>query len=278
MNQLRTLSGIFLIIAFWATQSIAQSLNQFYYEEQNALQWQQRYAAAPTGSWEEQQARQSRDQAIQRAIQSINAYSTFNGMPWTQIENFGDQMNQKYAAAPTGGAIESMYRQVRDVTYQAFSNELQRYVQYSTNDWRQVHDLALQMDQKYATAPTGSQKERIYDQARRIAYQRLPQLVDQSLQSVYNFRDAERFGEYFSSLYASAPTGSLKENVYNQIRRSSYNQAISRFSQQAYSMSQQELWQLQDEYNRRFSAAPTGSLQESYYRQIRDQARNLIRP
>ncbi|MBY0451999.1 MAG: hypothetical protein K2P92_03115 [Bdellovibrionaceae bacterium] len=160
----------------------------------------------------------------------------------------------------------------------SFSNELQRFVQYSTNDWRQLHDLGLQMDQKYAAAPTGSQKERIYDQARRIAYQRLPQTVDQSLQNVYNFRDAESFGEYFSRLYAAAPTGSLKESVYNQIRRNAYNQAVSRFSQQSYSMSQQELWQIQDEYNRRFSASPTGSLQESYNRQIRDRARSLIRP
>lgn len=277
MNQLRTLTGIFMIAAFWASTTFAQSINQFYYEEQNALQWQQRYAAAPTGSWEEQQARQSRDIAIQRAIQSITPYA-FNGMAWQQIESFGDQMNQKYAASPTGGAIESMYRQVRDTSYQAFSNELQRFVQYSTNDWRQVHDLGLQMDQKYAAAPTGSQKERIYDQARRIAYQRLPQTVDQSLQNVYNFRDAESFGEYFSRLYAAAPTGSLKESVYNQIRRNAYNQAVSRFSQQSYSMSQPELWQIQDEYNRRFSASPTGSLQESYNRQIRDRARSLIRP
>lgn len=277
MNRLKTLAGIFMLVAFWASATFAQSINQFYYEEQNALQWQQRYAAAPTGSWEEQQARQSRDIAIQRAIQSITPYS-FNGMAWQQIESFGDQMNQKYAAAPTGGAIESMYRQVRDTSYQAFSTELQRFVQYSTSDWRQVHDLGLQMDQKYAAAPTGSQKERIYDQARRIAYQRLPQTVDQALQNVYNFRDAESFGEYFSRLYAAAPTGSLKESVYNQIRRNAYNQAVSRFGQQSYSMSQQELWQIQDEYNRRFSASPTGSLQESYNRQIRDRARSLIRP
>jgi hypothetical protein len=267
----------FLLTAFAALQVLGQNLNQFYYEENNALHWQQRYAAAPTGSWEEQQARQQRDMAIDRAIQNVSYYS-FQGMHWSQIENFADQMNQKFSAAPTGGAIERMYRQVRDTSYQAFNSELQRYVQYFSNEWRQIHDLALQMDQKYAAAPTGSQKEKAYDQARRTAYQRMPQAVDQELYRTYNFRDAERLGEYFSQLYAVAPTGSLKESTYNQIRRSAFNQALQKFSQQAYSMPQQELWQIQEEYNRRFSAAPTGSAQEAYFRQIRDMARNSIRP
>jgi hypothetical protein len=267
----------FLLTAFAALQVLGQNLNQFYYEENNALHWQQRYAAAPTGSWEEQQARQQRDMAIDRAIQNVSYYS-FQGMHWSQIENFADQMNQKFSAAPTGGAIERMYRQVRDTSYQAFNSELQRYVQYFSNEWRQIHDLALQMDQKYAAAPTGSQKEKAYDQARRTAYQRMPQSVDQELYRTYNFRDAERLGEYFSQLYAAAQTGSLKESTYNQIRRSAFNQALQKFSQQAYSMPQQELWQIQEEYNRRFSAAPTGSTQEAYFRQIRDMARNSIRP
>lgn len=43
-------------------------------------------------------------------------------------------------------------------------------------------------------------------------------------------------------------------------------------------MTQHELWQIQKEYNRRFNAAPTGSAQEAYFRQIRDTARNSIRP
>ena len=276
MNYTKTLAAVFLII-FGALQVFAQNLNQFYYEESNALQWQQRYAAAPTGSWEEQQARQQRDIAVERAIQAVNHYS-FQGTHWTQIENFADQMNQKYSAAPTGGAIERMYRQVRDTSYQAFNNELQQYVQYFSNEWRQIHELALQMDQKYAAAPTGSQKERAYNQARNTAFQRMPQSVDQELYRLYNFRDAERLGEYFAQLYAAAPTGSLKESTYNQIRRNAFNQALQKFTQQAYSMPQQELWQIQEEYNRRFNAAPTGSAQEAYFRQIRDAARSSIRP
>ncbi len=272
-----TTFALVLINLFFAVNVWAQNLNQFYYEEGNATYWQQRYAAAPSGSWEETQARQSRDQAIQRAVQSVTPYS-FQGTHWTQIESFADQMNQKYAAAPSGGAIESMYRQVRDVSYQAFNQELQNYVQYFSNEWRQINDLALQMDQKYAAAPSGSQKERAYDQARRAAYQRIPQAVDQELYRLWNFRDVENMADYFTSLYNAAPSGSLKESVYRQVKTSAYAQALQKFSQQAYSMSQQELWQVQDEYNRKYSAAASGSAVETYYRQIRDQARGLIRP
>jgi hypothetical protein len=276
MNYSKTFAAAFLII-FGVLQVFAQNLNQFYYEESNAIQWQQRYAAAPTGSWEEQQARQQRDISVERAIQSVSYYS-FQGVHWSQIENFVDQMNQKYLAAPTGGAIQRMYRQVRDTSYQAFNTELQNYVQYFSNDWRQIHELALQMDQKYAAAPSGSQKERAYNQARQTAYQRMPQAVDQELYRLYNFREAERLAEYFSQLYSVAPTNSLKENTYYQILRNAFNHAIQKFSQQAYSLPQKELWQIQEDYNRRYNAAPTGSAREAYFRQIRDIARNSIRP
>lgn len=266
------------LVSFLMSMSVwgQQGFSQFYYEESNAISLQQRYAAAPSGSWEEGQYRQQRDQAIQRAVYSINSY-TFQGMYYTQIEDFADQMNQKYAAAPSGSAIEGMYRQVRDVSYQAFNQALQDYVLRFSNDWRQINDLAMQMDQKYAAAPSGSQKERAYDQARRALYQRIPQAVDQEMQRMWNFRDVENYAAYFSQQYAAAPSGSLKENVYNQVRRSAYSQAQAKFSLQAYNLSQQELWQIQEEYNRKFSAAPSGSLQESYFRQIRDQARSLIR-
>ena len=277
MKHLSTLAAGFLIsmLISLSAWSQSQGINQFYYEEGNAINMQQRYAAAPSGSWEENQYRLQRDQAIQRAVSSINAYA-FQGMYWQQIEDFADQVNQKYVAAPSGSALENMYRQVRDVSYQAFNQALQDYVLRFSNDWRQINDLAMQMDQKYVAAPSGSQKERAYDQARRSLYQRIPQAVDQEMQRMWNFRDVENYAAYFSQQYVAAPAGSLKENVYNQIRRSAYSQAQSKFIQQAYSLPQQQLWQIQEEYNQKYTAAPAGSLQESYFKQIRDQARSLI--
>lgn len=269
------LVSMLISLSVWAQ---TPSISQFYYEEQNAIGAQQRYQAAPSGSWEETQYRMQRDQAIQRAVSAINTYSTFQGMFWNQIEDFADQMNSKYQAAASGSALETMYRQVRDVSYQAFNQGLQDYVMRFSNDWRQINDLAMNMDQKFQAAPSGSQKERAYDQARRSLYQRIPQAVEAEMQRMYNFRDIENYADYFAQQYQAAPSGSLKEGVYNQVMRSAYSNAGSRFSQQAYQMSQQELWQLQQEYQQKFQAAPSGSLKEGYYRQIRDQARSLIRP
>ncbi len=268
--------ALFLATMVLSVQVWAQSLNQFYYEEGNALMWQQRYAAAPSGSWEEQQARQSRDMSIQRALQAASPYA-FQGMDWTQIENFADQMNSKFNSAPSGGAIESMYRQVRDTAYQAFNQALQYYVQYYSADWRQLLNLAAQLDAKFNAAPSGSQKERAYNQARQLAYNRVPQSIEEELSRTWDYRAIETQADYFTQQFNAAPSGSLKENIFRQARTSAYNHAYQRFSQQAYSIPQYQLWQIQEEYNNRFNAAPSGSLLESYCRQIRDLARSLIR-
>lgn len=277
MKRLATTSALFFATIILSIQVWAQSLNQFYYEEGNALMWQQRFATAPSGSWEEAQARQSRDSAIQRAIQAAGPYA-FQGMDWTQIENFADQINSKFNSAPSGGAIERMYLQVRNTAYQAFTQALQQYVQYYVADWRQLLNLAAQLDAKFNAAPSGSQKERAYNQARQLAYQKVPQSIEQEFNQTWDYRALERHGEYFTAQFNAAPSGSLKENIFNQARRSAYTHAYQKFSQQAYSMPAYQLWQVQEEYHSRFNAAPSGSLQENYYRQVRDLARSLYRP
>jgi hypothetical protein len=237
--------------------------------------WQQRYAAAPSGSWEETQARQSRDMAIQRAVQNVTPYS-FQGMDYRQIESFADQMTSKYNAAPSGGAIEGMYRQVRNTAYQAFNQALQMYVQYYNADWRQLLQLADQMDAQYMAAPSGSAKESAYRQARQTVYQRIPQAIDVEINNTWDYRQVETLADYLDSQYMAASSGSLRESVFRQARQSAYQSAGSKFSQQAYSMPQYQLYQIQDEYNQKYNAARSGSLQESYYRQVRDLARSLI--
>lgn len=264
-----------LLVTFSAW-SQTQGINQFYYEEGNAVTYNKKYNAAPSGSSDEAFFRNLRDQAIQRAINAIDHYSAFQGMAWYQIESFADQMNQKYNAAASGSALERMYMLVMNTSYDRFNQALYDYAAVHSIDWRNVHDLALQMDQKYSAASSGSQKERAYDQARRTLYQRLPQALDQELQNVWNFRNVESYAQFFDQKYSAAPAGSLKESVYSQIFRSNYDLARNRFSQQAYSLTQQELWQIQEEYNNKYNSAPSGSVRENYFRQIRDQARSLI--
>ena len=256
--------------------SQTQGLNQFYYEEGNAISYNQKYNAAPSGSSDEAFFRNLRDQAIQRALYAIDHYSTFQGMAWYQIESFADQMNQKYNAAPSGSALERMYINVTNTSYAKFNQALHDYAYGYSINWRDIHELALQMDQKFNAAPSGSRKEQAYDQARRTLFQRLPEVLDQELQNVWNFREVESYAQFFEQKFNAASSGSLKERVYGQIFRSNYSLAQSRFSQQANSFTQQELWQIQDEYNNKFKSAPSGSVRENYFRQIRDQARSLI--
>lgn len=265
--------GLIISLNVW---SLTHELDQFYYEESNAISAQQRYASAPSGSWEEDQFRQQRDISIQRALQAINDYSAFKNIYWQHIEQISGNLYQKYNAATSGSALENFYRQASEVAFRAFNSALQEYFLRFVNDWRQIHDFSEQMNQKYSQATSGSLKEKAYDQARRTLYQRLSEEVDREIERMWNFRDIEGHANYFNQKYNEATSGSLKESVYNQIRQSAYNQAINKFSQQAYSLPQSELWQLQSEYNQKYSSATSGSLIENYYRQIRDKARSLI--
>ena len=253
-------------------------LQAFANAEQNAIVWNQRYNAAPSGSWEESNARQQRDQSIQQALSSISGYGAFQGMPTSQIEGFADQMNQKYNAAPPGSAMENFYRQARQIAYQAFNNSLQQDVQnlQYTNDWRQMHSMALDLDQKYNAAPSGSAKETAYNQARQTAWRSMPNSVAQEVQQTANFSQIENLAGYFESLYNAAPSGSLKEQTYSQIKTQTYQAAVSRFQQSVYQYNQQSLYQIQADYNAKFNAAPSGSAKESYCRQIRDIARRQL--
>jgi len=251
-------------------------LQTFARDEQDAIMWQQRYAAAPSGSWDETYARDQRDQSIQRALNVINSPYAFQGLMTSQIENFAEEMNRKYSAAPSGSALERMYIQARQAAYTAFKSSLLQDVQNLSYDWRQLHDLALRMDQAYAAAPSGSQKEAAYNEARRLAYQNLQPSVEQELPRYRDFRQIEQLAIFFDGLYVQAPSGSLKEGVYRQIELRAFNEAVSRANYELPRYPQQHLFQIQDEYHQKYSAASSGSTKENYYRQIRDIARSLL--
>jgi hypothetical protein len=251
-------------------------LQAFARDEQDAIMWQQRYAAAPSGSWDESYARDQRDQAIQRALNDINSPDAFQGLMTSQIEDFAEQMNQKYNAAPSGSALERLYMQSRQTAYAAFKQSLLNDMQNLSYDWRRLHDLALRMDQGYNAAPSGSAKEAAYNEARRMAYQQLPAAVDSELPRYSDFRQVEQLALYFEQLFNQAPSGSLKESTYRQIEIRVFNEAGNRAQYELSRYPQQTLFQIQDEYNQKFNSAPSGSLKESYFRRVRDTARGLL--
>lgn len=251
-------------------------LQSFAREEQDAIMWNQRYGAAPSGSWDESYARDQRDQAIQRALYNLNSPYTFQGMYTQQIESFADQMNQKYGAAASGSALERMYNQARQIAYAAFKRSVLNDVQALSYDWRRLHDLALRMDQAYGAAASGSPKEAAYNEARRLAYQNLPGAVDQEMSRYADFRQVEQLAMYFEQLYGQAPSGSLKEGTYRQIQLRAYAVAGDRAQYELSRYPSYQLMQIESEYSQKYNQAASGSTKEAYFRRVRDIARNLL--
>lgn len=254
----------------------AYGLQGFANEEQQAIMWQQQYQRAPSGSWEESNARTNRDRAIQNALSALSVPGVFAGMITTQIESFADQMNLKYQQAPSSSALEGMYRQAMQIAYREFNTALLRDVQNLQYDWRNLHNLALQLDQKYQQAPSGSQKESAYRQAMTTAWNQFPQAVLFEAQRSSDFRYHESLGVYFDQLYQTAPSGSKKETTYQQVETQVFDLGVNSFRSQAYTFPQPMLYQIQAEYDQKYKSARSGSRLERFYIQIRDIARSLI--
>lgn len=251
-------------------------LQAFAREEQDAIMWHQRYQQAPSGSFDERYAADQRNQAIQRALSVLNSSYAFQGMVTREIESFAEQMNQKFNQASSGSALERMYNEARRMAYTAFKQSILNDVQNLSYDWRRLHDMALRLDQAFNQAQSGSQKEAAYNEARRMAYQNLPGAVEQELPRYRDFRQLEQLALYFDNLYNQAQSGSLKEGTYRRIEIRVFDEARARADWELRNLPQQSLYNVQAEYDQKFNQARSGSLQESYYRRIRDLARSLM--
>lgn len=252
------------------------SIQQYENEVQQAIMWNQRYGQAPSGSWDERYALDQLNQATSRGLMHIQDPRAFDMMSSGDVERFGDQQNQRYGQAPSGSLLERFYLQATNIAYNALNNVLQIEVQRLSYDWRQLEVLAANLNSKYGQAPSGSIKERAYLQAARTAYGALPQAVQNEISRLYDFRQVEQIADYFNQIYGQAPSGSLKEQSALTILRQAYAGAVNKFQQQVYSLPHHEVYQIQDEYNRKFNQAPSGSAKEQYARQIRDIARNYL--
>lgn len=248
-------------------------LQEYQQEEGNSIYWNQKFNAAPSGSWEEGYAREQRDQSIRRALGALRGYQVFDRMSSQEIEAFADEQNRKYQSAPSGSALETLYSQARNIGYDAFQRQLQVEVDNLRGDWRQLDQYGMNMDRKYQSAPSGSEKERAYDRARRTVYDRLPEAVRRELSRVYDFRSIEETGLYFIRKYNASPSGSVAEAAYRRTNDLAFTMASDRFEYSSRSYSQNDLYYIIEEYNRKYQSAPSSSRQERYFAQIRDIAR-----
>ncbi len=252
------------------------NLSQYYQAEQDAIYFNNLYNRAPSGSWEEQNAKQNRDRAIQNAVSIVSSSYTFSGMQYTEIERFSLEANTKYNQASSGSALERMYQQTRDYALNALTNEYQRVIQYTQNS-EQLIRFGNELRQKYNQASSGSALERAYKQGYTRAFQQLPQVVSMENNYKRDFREVEFAAINFNNLYNKASSGSLEESAYRTSSTNSFNQAIQMFQNQARYMYRNDLLNIQAEYDRKYNQASSGSTTESYYRSIRDTARSYIR-
>ena len=154
--------------------------------------------------------------------------------------------------------------------------DLSDYRTFDAMPSNEIESFANEMTQKYNAAPAGSSLERMYDQARRIAFNQLIQTVQREMQSEYDFRNVEWQAQHYDQLYNASPSGSVGESAYNQIRRNAYAVALNLVSGQLYQMPQSEIYQIENEYSQKYNSAPAGSPAEQYFRQVRDMARNAL--
>jgi hypothetical protein len=251
------------------------SILQYNQLEQEAVAHQKRYNQASSGSWEEKQAKQNRDQAIQNALSVIGSPQVFSGMDIGSIENFIKSLVSKYNSSSSGSALESLYKQSLNRAYPSYENEIALYIE-SIYESKELINFGNHMSSKYNQASSGSALEGIYKRAFQKAFQLLPQLVFEENTYAQDFRQIESVMNEYAQKYNVASSGSVQETAYKKIRQSSADQAVALFQNQARYMSRNELSQIQNTYHQKYNVASSGSPQESFAKKIRDIARSYL--
>lgn len=251
-------------------------LEPYYRAEHDMLYWNQVYQNAPSGSWEERDADLRRRQAGDQALQAIS-YGSLGQLSEYSVHQFGLENDQKFNAAPSGSMTEGFYRSARQLVWPAYVNNVRNTLVCFGLDWRSVINKGLELDQLYQAAPSGSMKEGAYRQAEQMTWAQANEVLYRDLSwGRYDFRGLEALGAEFQAGYAAATSGSMKEGFYDRARRTAYDSAYQTLSREIYSYSIQQLYGMEQEYNSRFQSAPSGSVQEAYYRRVRDLARQII--
>lgn len=236
----------------------------------------QDYQRAPSGSMQERMADQRRREAAQAAKNIIRTPDAFAGMLAQQNEQLFNEFNQGYQVAPGGSIRESIFDVARRAAAEGLKINAVLEIQ-SVWDHKQALQLTLTANQKYQNASSGSFLESVFDVVRRqgfvISKQKLQEHVQMQLQ---DFRQAESLFVYMNQQYQSASSGSLIENYYQEGRMLAQARTIELMRMSAPFMSIQQLVMIRDEYHSKFQSASSGSLAESMYRAIRDEAQMRI--
>ena len=224
------------------------------------------YQTSPSGSYREQLARQNREQAARDAIQVLTHPLSFQELTAAQIEGVAADLQRRYNAAPSGSVMENVYRQGRDLAWDANLRQGRREVNcvLGPNSWRQLLTISDDYQRKYNAAPSGSRAESsartLRDEALRLVEVRL----NEDLNRLVDFRQAESIAQEMERMYQVSPSGSVIEAIGNRGRSSAYNAGRRALGQLLPMISQPQLISLEDEFRRRSMSASSGSQLERY--------------
>lgn len=233
-----------------------------------AEMWTQR-ANDSGGGIQEQFAAKQAEVYVQQVLNLLN---TNNGSAspeyLQQLMNF---FGQKYDAAPSGSRAENIYARLRNAFGDAYTRASTDKMNCQISRGASSAQLIAQIVDaraKYDAARSGSREEAVYAQLSNALRPLVIPTYQRELQSVNDFKVLE--AAFYTNMdnYNRAPSGSFLESVYRDMGNVARARAMEVINRQAQSMGPETKYQMIVDYQRRYNAAPSGSAQESFARDV----------
>jgi hypothetical protein len=184
-----------------------------------------------------------------------------------------DQANAQYQSAPSGSYQEQAADQQRRQQAQYAQNIIRSPNAFIGLGVQENENLFIEFNSNYQSASSGSLRETIFDVARRAAGEGLKANALADLQATYDYKEALQKALTANSKYQSASSGSILENVYDQVRRQGFE--ISKQKLRDYVQNQLVDFRQSESLflylSQQYQSASSGSLIENYY----DEGRRL---
>ncbi|MBI5201554.1 MAG: hypothetical protein HY925_08225 [Elusimicrobia bacterium] len=173
------------------------------------------------------------------------------------------------SASSNSWAEQRADRERREAASMALS--FAREMRGSRVDFKELETFFLEYDAQYRSAPSNSFREEHYGQMRDAGYDAALAGLDEELSSGYaDYRAIDRWGDQYDAQFRSMPSNSKRETFYDEARRKAYPAAERELRRYASRASRFDLRRIGDEYDAKYRSAPSNSLRESHYRQMRD--------
>lgn len=259
--------------------SPSYTIETFRSYERSMLEWHQRWRQARHGSWEERHADHQRRYHGQSALDVISAPGALENHLSSHLEAFANDLFNLYRGAQYNSYPEDFYRQAMEVAWTGYISRIRYELQYDPLNWRFSVDTAKSTALKTRAAPYQSKVEAAYREVTHLAFQIAGAQLRDFIQRVSyseGFRTFESIGLEMHQEYRRAGAQTAEESAFRELTRIALDGSRSDFQSEVRTISIQELYRINTEYDERYRQAPSNSLIEGYYKDIRDGARREI--